>query len=98
VNCATAYRAGNPHYLPRRQPGDNAQWLVIAARSGLTPGLAAITNGSQPTSPPQPMPAASVQQLTDSKHHDPRVTIISRYTGYFDVDAGREAPQWVGWT
>ena len=64
-----------------------------------TPDQAAITNGSQPTSAPQPMPAASLQQPTDSKDYDHRrVTIVSRYVGYFDVAAGRETPRWVGWT
>jgi len=40
------------------------------------------------------MPAASVQQPTDSKDHDRCLTIISRYAGYFDVAAGCEAPAW----
>jgi len=30
--------------------------------------------------------------------HDHRLTIVSRYAGYFDEAAGCEAPWWVGWT
>jgi len=62
------------------------------------PDQAAITNGSQPTSPTQPTPAASVQQPTDSKDQDRRLATVSPYAGYFGVAAEREAPRWVGWT
>ena len=33
-----------------------------------------------------------------TKDHDRRLTTVSRYAGYFDVAAGREAPRRVGWT
>ena len=51
-----------------------------------------------PQFPPQPTPAASIQQPTDSKDHDHCLTIVSRYAGYFDVATEHEVPRWVGWT
>ena len=42
--------------------------------------------------------ASSKRPTTDSKDHDRRLTIISRYAGYFEVAPGHEAPRWVGWT
>jgi len=51
-----------------------------------------------PQFPPQLMPAASIQQPTDSKDHDHHLTIVSRYAGYFDVATEHEVPRWVGWT
>jgi len=44
------------------------------------PNEVAITNGSQPTSPPQATPVASVQQSTDSKDHDCRIYHVMRVT------------------
>jgi len=98
VNCGTAYCTGDPHHLPRWPPADDTQWPPppTSPNKWPTPDYAAITNRSQPTSPPQPTPAASVQQSTDSKDDDHRVTIVSLYAGYFDVAVGREAPRWVG--
>ena len=57
---------------------------------------AAITNRSQPTS--ITTDAGSKRPTIDSKDHDNRLTIVSRYAAHFDVAAGRETPQWVGWT
>jgi len=42
--------------------------------------------------------ASSKRPTTDSKDHDRRLTIVSPYARYFDVAAGHEAPQWMGWT
>ena len=42
--------------------------------------------------------ASSKRPTMDSKDHDRRLTIVSRYVGYFDEAAMREAPRWVGWT
>ena len=48
--------------------------------------------------PPITTEASSKRPTTDSKDHDRRLTIISRYAGYFEVAPGHEAPRWVGWT
>ena len=84
------------------QPGDDAQqWQPLLHYLITQQVVHARPSGNHQRESahlPTTTSTSSKRPTTDSKDHDCCLTIVSRYAGYFDVAAGREAPWWVGWT
>jgi len=85
-----------------RRPGDDAQQRPPLLHHLITQQVVhARPSGNHQWESahfPTTTDASSKRPTTNSKDHDRRLMIVSRYAGYFDVAAGREAPRWVGWT
>jgi len=81
-----------------RRPGDDAQRPPPLLHHLITQQVVHVRpSGSHQRESahlPTPSDASSKHPTTDSKDHDRRLTIVSRYAGYFHVVAGR-GPRWV---
>jgi len=65
VNCSTVYHIiCSVGHRETTHNGRCLSYITWSSSRWSMPDQAAITNGSQPTSPPQAMPAASVQRPT----------------------------------